>query len=94
MKNDKNKQKKEETNKKKKSRFIVILQYIIIFFMVAFNLIFITKAVKNPNKIPDFLGIKTFVIVSGSMEPNINIGDMVIVKVVNEPFKVRRCYSF
>lgn len=91
MKKDENKQKKV---KKKKSRFVSILQYIIIIFMVVFNIVFITKAIRNPNETPDFLGIKTFVIVSGSMEPNINIGDMVIVKVTNGPYKERRCYCF
>ena len=65
MKKEIKKQKNEEKKpKKKKSKFFSFLQYAIIIFMVVFNVVFITKAVRNPNKTPDFLGIKTFVIVS------------------------------
>lgn len=86
---------KNQKLKKKKSKFISIIQYIIIIFMVIFNVVFITKAIKNPNKTPDFFNIKTFVIVSGSMTPNINIGDMVVIKVEeNTQYAVRRYYSF
>lgn len=90
------KNKKEETRKikKKKSKFVSILQYIIIIAMVAFNILFVLKAIKNPNKTPDLFGIKTFVIISGSMEPNINIGDMVIVKIADEPYKVGDIIAF
>ncbi len=91
MKNNKDKTKKI---KKKKSKFVSILQYIIIIAMVAFNILFVSKAIKNPNKTPDLFGIKTFVIISGSMEPNINIGDMVIVKIADEPYMVGDIIAF
>lgn len=91
MKNNKDKTKKI---KKKKSKFVSILQYMIIIAMVAFNILFVSKAIKHPNKTPDLLGIKTFVIISGSMEPNINIGDMVIVKIADEPYKVGDIIAF
>ena len=41
------------------------------------------KAVKNPNRTPDIFGKKAFVIVSGSMIPKIQIGDVVIVNDTN-----------
>ena len=40
------------------------------------------KSIINPNKLPDFLGLKTFVIVSESMEPTINPGDAIFIKEV------------
>ena len=46
-------------------------------------LIFVTLIVKSytcPDKVPDFLGYKPFIVLSGSMEPSIMTGDMVFVK--------------
>ena len=34
----------------------------------------------NKSETPNFFGIKTFVIISGSMEPNLKISDIVIIK--------------
>ena len=42
------------------------------------------KTIKNPNETPDVFGIKTFTIISGSMEPNISINDLVIIKEVDK----------
>lgn len=72
--------KTKQKTKGKKSKFASVLQNIIIILIVLFNIVFITKAIRNPNKTPDFMGIKSFVIISGSMEPKIKIGDMVIIK--------------
>ena len=47
---------------------------------MAYNISLIIQSILKPNKTPSFLGIKTYVIISGSMEPNINIGDIVITK--------------
>lgn len=95
MKKSEDKQKnKDNKTKKRKNKIVSFIQYAIIVFMVIFNVVFIMKAVRHPNKTPDFLGFKTFVIVSGSMKPNIDIGDMVIVKVKDESYEVRRYYSF
>ena len=58
-------------------------KYIISTFLIVlliYNLTIIVKSIVNPNKTPSFLGIKTYIIVSGSMEPNLNIGDIVIVR--------------
>ena len=48
------------------------------------NLILIIQKVKQPNKVPNFLGYKVFAIVSGSMEPTLQIGDLVIVKTTKQ----------
>ena len=57
-----------------------IIIYIILIIIMTYNISLIIQSVLNPNKTPSFLGIKTYVIISGSMEPNINIGDIVITK--------------
>lgn len=57
-----------------------IIIYIIMIIIMTYNISLIIQSVLNPNKTPSFLGIKTYVIISGSMEPNINIGDIVITK--------------
>ena len=57
-----------------------IIIYIILTIIMAYNISLIIQSVLKPNKTPSFLGIKTYVIISGSMEPNINIGDIVITK--------------
>lgn len=67
-------------NKIKKicSIFLVLLLILILIY----NLSMIFQAVLKPNKTPSFFGIKSFVIVSGSMKPRLNLGDMVFVKEV------------
>lgn len=39
---------------------------------------------QNPNETPSVFGIKIFCIISGSMEPNISINDLVIIKEVSQ----------
>ncbi len=60
-----------------------IIIYIILIIIMTYNISLIIQSVLNPNKTPSFLGIKTYVIISGSMEPNIQIGDIVITKEEN-----------
>ena len=43
-------------------------------------LIFVVKAEINSEKYPDFMGYKPMVTLSGSMKPNIMVGDLVVVK--------------
>lgn len=44
------------------------------------NTILIVKSYINPDTAPDFLGYKPFIVLSGSMEPTINTGDIAIIK--------------
>jgi len=44
------------------------------------NTTLIVKTYLNPNEIPGFLGYKPFIVLSGSMEPNIMTGDIAIIK--------------
>lgn len=54
--------------------------YIVLLPVLIYNIFIIGQAILNPNKTPNFLGIKTYIIVSGSMEPNLQIGDIAVVK--------------
>lgn len=65
-----------------------ILIYIIIVPLAIYNLVIVTKKVLNPNQTPDFLGIKNFVIISGSMIPTINVNDLAIVKNVSNQSEI------
>ena len=63
-------------------RKINILIYIILIPILIYNISLIIQAVIKTSETPNFLGIKTYVIISGSMEPSLQIGDIVIVKKV------------
>lgn len=52
---------------------------IILLPILIVNCILLAKSIIYPDKTPDILGYKTFVVVSGSMEPEINVGDLIIV---------------
>lgn len=60
-----------------------ILFLVIVLPFLIFNLTLIIKSKLYPDKIADFMGYKPFIVMSGSMETTINIGDLVIVKKVN-----------
>ena len=76
-------------------KVISIIIYIILIPIIIFNFTLIIKSFINPNETPDFLGYKNFVIVSGSMEPTIKIGDAIFVKEVpEEEIKIKDIISF
>lgn len=76
----KRRQRKTQTYK----RIISIIVYIILVPLLIYNISLIIQAIVNPNKTPSFFGIKTYVIISGSMEPELKIGDMVVAKNAKE----------
>ena len=65
-----------------KKIFSVIKNIIIAILLVIliFNLIVIIKSKLKPNDIPGLFGYKPLVVLSGSMQSAINVGDLVIVK--------------
>ncbi len=75
---------KENKRIKIATKIINIAVYIILIPIITFNLILIIKSIINPDKIPEIFGIKNFIIVSGSMEPEIMIGDAIFIKEVDE----------
>lgn len=68
-----------ETKKISFKQILSAIEYFIIFSVIFLNSVLVGKALKNPDKTPDLFGKKAFVIVSGSMIPEIQIGDVVIV---------------
>ena len=66
----------------KKILYYILFLVIVLPFLI-FNLTLIIKSKLYPDKIADFMGYKPFIVMPGSMETTINIGDLVIVKKVN-----------
>lgn len=87
---------KEIKNRNEKIKKIIsIFIYIIIIPIIVINITLIVKSFIKPNKIPDFIGYKNFVIVSESMEPTIMVGDAIFVKEVPEKeLKINDIISF
>lgn len=75
---------KRKNTKIKIKKYISIFVYIILIPLLIYNISLIFQAILKPNETPSFLGIKTYVIISGSMQPELNIGDVVVVKKVAE----------
>lgn len=71
---------KREKNSNLIKKVIVTILYIIIIPITFANLYLLMKSYREPFKTPSIFGYKTYVIISGSMVPNFNIGDVVIVK--------------
>ena len=65
-------------------RILVKLIYILVLPIIIWNLAIIIQTLQNPNETPSVFGIKIFCIISGSMEPNISINDLVIIKEVSQ----------
>ena len=60
--------------------FLIVITALII---AALSILIIVKKTLYPHKVPDIMGIKPFIVLTGSMEPNIKTGDLVLVKEVN-----------
>ena len=71
--------KKIKDGNRRKIIFRIVI-YILIIPIIIYNISLIVFSIINKNETPCFFGIKTFVIVSGSMQPDLMIGDIVIVK--------------
>ncbi len=61
-----------------------IFMYTLLVLLLIYNFTIIIKSIVVPNKTPSFFGIKTYIIISGSMQPYLDIGDIVIVKNAKE----------
>ncbi len=77
-----------------KSLLIKIL-YILIIPLILYNVYIILQSTVYPEETPDLFGFKTFTIITGSMEPNIGVDDIVITKEVGEKdLKINDIISF
>ena len=70
-----------------------IIEYIVIFLVIFVNAFLIFQSVRNPGKTPSLFGKKAFIIISGSMIPEIQIGD-VVVTTNTDTFKVGDVIAF
>ena len=76
-------------------KFMSIIVYVLLFPLIIYNVSLIAQSVFKPGVTPNVFGIKTYVIISGSMEPEYNIGDIVIAqKTSAEEFLVGDVISF
>ena len=71
------------------------LIYIIIIPIMIINFIILIQSYIKPNEVPNFLGYKSFIIISKSMEPTIMTGDAIFIKEVpKEKIKINDIISF
>lgn len=61
-------------------KIISILVLIIILPILFVNIIILVDSAMHPNEVPGFFGYKPFIVLSGSMEDEINSGDLVLTK--------------
>jgi len=62
---------------------IGILLCIALIFVLIVNITLIIGSYAHPDKVPSFLGYKPFIVLSGSMEPEIMPGDLIITKKID-----------
>ena len=79
----------DKIEKKKKGAITLIKIFNILIFLIIvpiliYNITIIIKYIQNPKETPDFLGFKTYEIVSRSMEDTINKNDIIVVKKVDK----------
>lgn len=60
--------------------FIGIVICIFLTLIIIVNATMIVKSYLYPDKVPDFMGYKPFIVLSGSMEPTVLTGDIVLIK--------------
>lgn len=73
---------------KKVSRVLKICVIVILSLILILNLNVMIQSKLNPNKVPSIFGYKPFVVTSGSMESNLNKGDLIFVKDI-DPSKLK-----
>jgi signal peptidase len=64
---------------------VVICVFLVMVLVI--NVTLIVRSYIHPDKVPDFMGYKPFIVLSGSMEPTIMAGDLIITKIV-EPEEI------
>ena len=79
------KKSKDKVNKDGKLKYKVlwIIFLILIAPILIFNITIMVKSQLHPDKVPDFMGYKPFVVMSGSMQSGIMVGDLVVVKITD-----------
>lgn len=81
---------KKNKAQEKRRNITRIIIYIIIIPLVIYNAIILYQLMLNGNTTPSVFGYKTFVISSGSMEPSLKIGDIVIAKEISDQANLQK----
>jgi len=80
---------------KKIRALIGILLCIVLVLVLIVNITLIVRSYVDPEEVPSFLGYKPFIVLSGSMEPEISAGDLILTKNVDpKEIKVGDIISF
>ena len=61
-------------------KIIKAIFWIILICIAIYSMIIIFQKIVYKNKTPSFFGYKSFIVLTGSMEPTLNIGDIVFIK--------------
>lgn len=80
--------------KRKINKIVTIIITGLLIFMVLFSLLLISIELGNSKELPSFLNMNLYIVTSTSMEPRLNVDDVIIVKkgYTNEEYKVRKYY--
>lgn len=68
---------------KKISNWLFIIACIVLLPILLINLYIMFQANTNQDEVPNVLGYKPFIVLSGSMETEIHVGDLIITKNIN-----------
>ena len=64
-------------------KILRIILICLLLIILAVNISIIVQSKSEPNKVPGLFGYKPFIVLSGSMESEIHVGDLVLVKEVD-----------
>ena len=74
---------------------LAIVLCVLLIPILIFNSTLIIKSLIHRNEVPDFAGIRPFIVMTGSMEPTIMAGDLIVDKMVDpDKLKVGDVISF
>ncbi len=65
------------------SNWVILIACLILIPIIIMNLSIMMQAKKNSDKVPSVFGIKPFMVLSGSMENEIQIGDLILTKEID-----------
>lgn len=75
---------KKLNRKKIRKNIVKAIIYPIIIFVLICNIILLIQKIQNPQDIPNVFGYKMFIITSGSMDPYLQIGDVIAIKEIKQ----------
>lgn len=96
MRYDENSISKNIERNKKIKKILVILLYIMLIPTILFSMLLICLELGNAGSFPSSLNIELYTVTSESMEPRLNINDIIIVKkgYTNDQYKVGNIITF